>query len=394
MENKKRKICFVSNNRAEYSRIKTVLSELKKNSGVDFYIVVMGSHLLDSFGKTINDIIADGYSVDYKIFMELEGREPSTMAKSVGIATCDLATYFENKRPDIVVALMDRYENIAVAVAAALMNIPIAHMQGGEVSGTIDESVRHTITKLAHIHFPATELSRQRIIKMGENSGMVFNVGDPASDLLLNTPELSQKEAISFLNGQAPEEGRYDIDADKPFILAIQHPVTTEFGSGFKQIEESLMALNKINDHNIIFLLPNIDAGGHHILEGIKKFKIEYKMDNLYIFKHIAHNIFVNLMRHARCLFGNSSSGIRESCYFGMPVVNIGTRQERRERGKNVIDAPYDNKEIYNAVMAQLKHGKYAPEFLYGDGKSGARIADILANIDLSKIEIQKRLTY
>jgi UDP-hydrolysing UDP-N-acetyl-D-glucosamine 2-epimerase len=393
MENKKRKICFVTGNRAEYSRIRTVLEELKNKLNVDFYIVAMGSHLLDSFGKTVNDIIADGYKVDYRIFMELEGREPSTMAKSVGIATCDLATYFENKRPDLVVALMDRYENIAVAIAAAFMNIPIAHMQGGEVSGTIDESVRHTITKLAHIHFPATEQSRERIIKMGERPEMVFNTGDPASDLLLSIDALNAKESIERLNQEVVGNETSKINFDSPYILAVQHPVTTEFGKGFEQIKQSLFALKKIGGHSILFLLPNIDAGGLHILEGIRNFQTENKLDNLFVLKHIPHNIFINLMRNAKCMMGNSSSGIREACYFGTPVVNVGTRQQYRERGKNVIDA-YNEEDICDAINKQLAHGRYEPEFLYGDGRAGKRIADILASIDIDKIEIQKRMTY
>ncbi|MBU1179906.1 UDP-N-acetylglucosamine 2-epimerase (hydrolyzing) [Patescibacteria group bacterium] len=394
MDNQKRKICFVTGNRAEYSRIKTVLEHLRGDSSVDCYIVAMGSHLLESFGKTVNDIIEDGYRVDYKIFMELEGREPSTMAKSVGIATCDLATYFENKRPDLVVALMDRYENIAVAITAAFMNIPIAHMQGGEVTGTIDESVRHTITKLSHIHFPATEQSKERIIRMGERADMVFNVGDPASDLLLSTEKLTAEETLNFLNEKVLDAGQEKLNPNKPYILAVQHPVTTEFGSASEQIQESLFALKELKDTNVIFLAPNIDAGGLHILNGINKFKAEYKMDNLFIFKHIPHDIFVNLMRNTNCIVGNSSSGIRETCYFGTPTVNIGTRQQNRERGPNVIDALYNRSRIYEAVMSQINHGRYEPEFLYGDGKSGARIANILANIDLSKIEIQKKITY
>jgi len=402
-EVKKRKICFVTCNRAEYSRIKTVLQHLQKRDDVDFYIVAMGSHLLSNFGNTVDDIVNDGYRVDHRIFMELEGRVPSTMAKSIGIATSDLATYFENKRPDLVVALMDRYENIAVAVTAAMMNIPIAHMQGGEVSGTIDESIRHTITKLSHIHFPATEKSRERIIKMGEVPENVFNVGDPASDVLLKIPELNRIETIVRLNEKLEEyrsnittnrsESSIKLD-DKPFILVVQHPVTTEFGDGFSQIEETLYAIKELKDHNTILLLPNIDAGGIDILNGINTFMSAYNTKNIFVFKHIPHEIFVNLMRNTSVIVGNSSSGIRETCYFGTPTVNIGTRQQNRERGLNVLDAFYERNSILDAIKKQISHGKYESEFLYGDGQAGERISKILSEIDLSKIKIQKSITY
>lgn len=393
MENRKKKICFVTGNRAEYTRIKTVLDELKKKPDIDFYLVVMGSHLLDSFGKTVNDIVADGYKIDYRIFMELEGRQLGTMAKSVGIATCDLATYFENRRPDLVVVLMDRYENIAVAVAAALMNIPLAHMQGGEVTGTIDESVRHAITKFSHLHFPATEESRERIIKMGERPEAVWNVGDPATDVMLRAPQMTEDETIRELNDKIIKDGK-KLDPAKPFILCVQHPVTTEFGGGLDQIRETLLGLQKLNGYNVVFLAPNIDAGGNDLLKGLENFFAETKSPNMVLLKHVPHDLFVNLMRNAKCMVGNSSSGVRETCYFGTPTVNVGTRQQDRERGANVADATYDREKIYQIAVRQIEHGKYAPEFIYGDGNSGARIADILSGIDLSKIEVQKRITY
>ncbi len=393
-DKKKRKICIVTGNRAEYSRLKTVMDGFKKYLNVEVLLVAMGSHLLDNFGNTADDINIDGNVIDYKIFIELEGGTPCTMARAIGFGICDLSTYFDNKKPDIVIAPMDRYEILSVAAAAALMNIPVAHMQGGEVSGTIDESIRHTITKLSHIHFPATEKSKERIIRMGERPDMVWNVGDPATDVLLVAPQYTGKETIEELNRQIIKDKKIAIDPSKPFILSIQHPVTTEFGSGLAQIKESFMALKNFKDFNVILLIPNIDAGGNHILAGIREFVSQQEIKNLALLKHVPHDIFVNLMRNASCMIGNSSSGIRETCYFGTPTVNIGTRQKNRERGSNVTDAPYDGEKIYEAMVKQIKHGRYEPEFIYGDGKSGARIADILASIDLSKLEIQKRMTY
>lgn len=393
MKDGKIKICIVTGNRAEYSRLKTVIAELEKRSNTEVLLVAIGSHLLDGFGNTIEEINMDGHTVNHRIFMEVEGRNPCTMARAIGLGISDLATYFENKKPDMVIAPMDRYEILSVAVTAALMNIPVAHMQGGEVSGTIDESIRHTITKLSHIHFPATEKSKERIIRMGERPEMVFNVGDPATDVLLAAPRYSPEETVGELNKIIKNTGPA-LDEAKPFILCLQHPVTTEFGNGFQQIQETLFALGKLNNFNIIFLAPNIDAGGSHILKGMQDFISQNKIGNITVLKHVPHDLFVNLMRNTKCMVGNSSGGIRETCYFGTPTVNIGTRQQNRERGANVMDAPYDGDKIYEVMMKQIVHEKYEPEFIYGDGKSGARIADILANIDLSKIEIQKRITY
>ncbi|MBU2529929.1 MAG: UDP-N-acetylglucosamine 2-epimerase (hydrolyzing) [Elusimicrobia bacterium] len=390
----KRKICLVTCNRAEYTHCRTLIQELLKNPQIDLRLVAIGSHLLERYGMTVNDIESHGHTVDYRIFMEVEGNSPSTMAKSIGMALCDLATYFENIKPDLVIAPMDRYEITAVAIAAAFMNIPLAHMQGGEVTGTIDESTRHTITKLSHIHFPATEQSRERIIKMGEKPESVFNVGDPGTDLLLQAPQYSYEETVNFLNELTTKKEGVKLNPSTPLILGLQHPVTTEFGSGFKQIQETLHALKRIQDHQIIMLWPNIDAGGDDISRGIRNFIVEHGMENMSIFKHIPYEIYVNLLRHAKCMFGNSSGGIRETCYFGLPTVNIGTRQQDRERGKNVLDAPYDRDMIYRAIIKQINRGRYEQEFLFGDGSSGKRMADILTSIDLDKIEIQKRITY
>ncbi len=385
----KRKICFVTGNRAEYSRIKTVLQYLSDREDIEFRIVVTGSHLLSRYGNTAHDIEADGFVIDHKIYSEVEGGNPTTMAKSVSVLMGDLVTYFDNRRPDIVVVLMDRYEHIAVATACALMNIPMAHMQGGEVSGTIDETVRHVITKCAHLHFAATAQSAERIIKMGELPNNVYNVGDPASDVLLHIPVVSAQICIQKLN----EMGN-TIPTLRPYILAQQHPVTTEFVNSAEQIRESLLGLAKFSKYTVIFLYPNIDAGGVDIHRAMNECKDTEGLSHIYFFTHIQHDLFVNLMRNASCMFGNSSAGIRESCYFGTPTVNVGTRQTNRERGKNVMDAGNNRDDIARVIQLQLDHGRYEPEWLYGDGTSGQQIADLLVNIDLATLRIQKSITY
>lgn len=384
-----RKICVVTANRAEYSRGRAAIRAIHKQPNLKIDLVVMGSHLLERYGHTIKEVESDGIPVNHRIYMELDGKNPCTMTKSLALAINDLATYFENTKPDVVVALTDRYEILGVAVAAAMMNIPIAHIQGGEVTGTIDESIRHAITKMAHIHFPATEKSRERIIKMGELPNMVFNVGCPATDLLITTPKFNHVEILKRVNLEV-FKGARKLNPGEKFLLVIQHPVTTEYGVGLSQVQQTLNAIRGVGIQSII-LWPNIDAGSDEISKGIRHFEQNYPEKYIPI-KHIPHEIFVNLLRHTACMIGNSSAGIRESCYFGTPTVNIGTRQQDRERGKNVLCAGYDKEEIEQAISKQINHAKYEPEYVYGNGHAGEQIAEILATIKIS--DVQKKITY
>jgi len=388
-KSKKRKICVVTGNRAEYSRVKSVMLAIQKHPKLELITIVTGAHLLDKYGLTVNEIVADGIKINERVFLIIEGENPVTMTKSVGLGIIELATAFNKLNPDVVVAPTDRFETLSVAVTAAMMNIPLVHIQGGEVSGTIDESIRHAITKFSHIHFPATDESRKRIIRMGEDPKRVFNVGCPATDLLLEVDRCSKKEL--FQNKALKPKDKRVLNPDAPFLLVIQHPVTTEFGSGVYQIQETLHALNAL-DMPAIMLWPNADAGSDNIVNGIRRFLLKHKMHNLYLYKHFPNNIFVNLMELCDCFVGNSSTGIRETCYFGTPAVNIGTRQTDRERGKNVVDVDHDRKNIARAIKNQLNHGKYSPEYVYGDGQAGKKVADILSTIEIKNI--QKKILY
>jgi len=384
----KRKICVVTANRAEYSRGRSAIRAISKSPDLEIDLVVMGSHLLERHGFTIKEVESDGIPINYRIYMELDGKNPCTMTKSLALAVNDLATYFDNTKPDVVVALTDRYEIFGVAIASALMNIPIAHIQGGEVTGTIDESIRHAITKMAHIHFPATEKSKERIIKMGEVPSTVFNVGCPATDLLLTIPQLSHKDSLEEFNKLLKEDRKLNIE-DK-FLLMIQHPVTTEYGTGAEQIKQTLNAVKETGMQTIM-LWPNIDAGSDDVSRGIRDFERE-NLNKCFAVKHIPHDLFANLLKHTSCMVGNSSAGIRETCYFGTPTVNIGTRQQDRERGSNVTQVGYSQDEIKQAISSQVEHGKYDPEFVYGDGHAGEKIADILSTVEIGNV--QKRITY
>ncbi len=383
-----RKVCIVVGSRANYSSIKSVMRAVQNHPDLELQLVAGASALLDRFGSVVEVIEADGFTPNARVHMIIEGENPVTMAKSTGLGLLELPTVFENLAPDVVVTVGDRFETMATAVAAAYMNIPLAHTMGGEVSGTIDESIRHAVTKLAHIHFPANQEAGRRIIHMGEDPRTVHVVGCPRIDLVAE---------IACEDSQLPERAwlEYEgvggqINLDEPFLLVSQHPVTTEFGDGERQITETLMALQTLQMPTIM-LWPNVDAGSEDIARGMRKFREHYPHDYIRFYKNFSVETYVRLMKRCACKIGNSSAAIREGAYLGTPAVNIGTRQAGRERGRNVIDTDYDREQIVEAVRKQLANGRYPSEPIYGDGHAGERIAAILATAEFS---IQKRITY
>ena len=277
---------------------------------------------------------------------------------------------------------------MATTLAAAYMNIPVAHTMGGEVSGTIDESIRHAVTKFAHIHFPASRDAEERIVKLGELPKMVFRVGCPRIDLvaeILARDENGTDKNIFELGVGAP------IDLSKPFVIVSQHPVTTEYGEGERQITATLSAVRECGLSAVV-LWPNADAGSEDIARGIRKWREQGSAENMHFFKNLPIETYVRLMRRTACLVGNSSSGIREGAFIGTPVVNIGSRQTARERGANIIDVPHDQQAIADAIRRQQAHGRYPMQDIYGDGTAGAKIADVLAG--LGSVDVQKLITY
>jgi len=283
------------------------------------------------------------------------------------------SSFFENQRPDLVVVHGDRFEAFAAATAASMMNIHVAHIQGGEITGTIDEHLRHAITKLSHFHFPSDEISKKRICELGERTDHVFNTGCPSVDILLSTPEYSFEELKKSLDPKVKKK-EWLQNLDKDFFLLIQHPVTTEYEQSSKEMLETLHAIQNF-PNKVLVLWPNVDAGAEQIVEEIKEF--ERKSDGrLGIIDNLPIEVFINVMRHTRVMIGNSSSGVREACYFGTPVVNIGTRQQGRLRTENVIDASYDKNAIKKAIKTHLKNKKrFTPTYPYGEGNSGKKIA-------------------
>jgi len=384
----KRKICVVVHSRANYGRIKSVMRAINSHSDLELQLLVGSSALLYRFGSVIDIIREDGFKEDAVVHSILEGETPTTMAKSTGMAITELATHFENLKPDIVVTVADRFETLSTAVAASYMNISLAHSQGGEVTGSIDESVRHAITKLAHIHFPATERAKDYILRMGEERESVHLTGCPAIDLVAESDLALPNDLFKRASGVGDE-----LTTKKDYIIVLQHPVTTEFGSGFKQIQETLKAAHKVSKTGmqIVWLWPNVDAGADDISKGIRMFRDKEEAKNMHFYKNFTPEDYVLLLANARCIVGNSSSGLREGAFLGTPCVNIGTRQSGRERAVNVIDVKCDAFDIKTAIDRQLQNGRYKSSHLVGDGTAGNQIAEILASTEL---KIQKQISY
>ena len=381
-----RKICVVIGSRANYSSIKSAMLAIDQHPNLELQLVLGASALLDRYGSVSELIKSDGFKVNEEVYMLLEGETPTTMAKSTGIGLIELPTVFERLQPDVVLTVGDRFETMSTTLAASYMNIAVAHTMGGEVTGTIDESIRHAVTKFAHIHFPASIDARDRIVKLGEKKRDVHLVGCPRIDLV--------SEILCNANsntGISMDDGIGDVvDTGQPFILVSQHPVTTEYGTGESQIVETLDAVREAG-YPAIVLWPNSDAGSDDISRGIRKYRERGLADNMHFFKNLPIRDYILLMSKAICLVGNSSSGIREGAYIGTPVVNIGSRQTMRERAENVIDVDHNKMEILKAIKDQIKHGKYNQSLMYGDGKAGKRIANVL---DTCEWTIQKRIAY
>lgn len=372
----KRKICAVITARPSYSRVKTALQAIKDHPKLELQLVVAGSALLDRYGNTLDFIEKDGFVVNEKVFMVLEGENKTAMAKTTGLGVMELANVFYNLQPDAVLTIADRFETIATSIAAAYQNIPLVHLQGGEVTGNIDEKVRHANTKLADIHLVASEDAKNRVERMGEDSACVFNTGCPSLDIaaqVLKAPQLDFNpiEKYGGVGGNISSQGDY--------LVVMQHPVTNEYKATRENVLKTLRVIHDLNIPTFWFW-PNVDAGADGTSNGIRSYREINKPQNIHFFKNMESVDFLKLLVNSKCLIGNSSVGIRECSFLGVPVVNIGTRQNRRLRGENVIDIDYNEDAIKNAIESQLASPKKTKSNIYGNGDSGKKIAEVLAN--------------
>ncbi len=383
----KRKICVVVTARPSYSRIRTALSAIDKHPDLELQLVVAASALLDRYGNAVQAIERDGFEITERVYMVLEGENLVTSAKSTGIGLSEIATVLDNIEPDAVVTIADRYETIATAVAASYMNIPLVHVQGGEVTGSIDEKVRHAVTKLSNLHLVSTELAAERVRKLGEDPGAVHVTGCPSIDI---AAEVAANPAMDFdpfvkYGGVGPSA-----DLSKGYLVVMQHPVTTEYEEARQQVEETLYAVRDCG-LPVLWFWPNVDAGSDGTSKGIRVFREKEDPSNFHLFRNMFPEDFLRLLCGSTAIVGNSSVAIRECSFLGVPAVNIGSRQQGRERGHNVIDVDHDRTEIADAITEHIEHGRPKCDLLYGDGRAGMRIAECLARVELT---IEKRLTY
>jgi UDP-hydrolysing UDP-N-acetyl-D-glucosamine 2-epimerase len=385
--NEKRKICVAVTARPSYSRIKTALAAIRAHPDLQLQLVVAASALLERYGSAAKFIEQEGFEIAARVYMVLEGENPAAMAKTTGLGVLEMATVFDNLRPDIVVTVADRYETMATAVAASFLNIPVAHVQGGEVTGSIDEKVRHAVTKLADIHLVATDRARERVVRMGEDPEMVWVTGCPSIDLACET---LRDPTLDFDPMEKYGGVGLTVDLSTGYLVVMQHPVTTEHQLAREHVIETLVAVRDAGLPTLWFW-PNPDAGSDGTSSGIRSFRELERPGNIHFFKNMAPADFLRLLYNSKCIVGNSSVGIRECSFLGVPAVNIGSRQAGRDRGKNVIDVPHDRGAIGAAIVKHSSNGRYPGDPLYGNGNAGVRIADVLARAPL---RIDKMLRY
>ena len=378
-----KKILIITERRADYSKFRQILFEIKKSKKLDYFLVVSGSHLLKKHGYTINEIKKDGFKISksFNMYDEKFVGTNSEMCMALGNCILNLTKIIKKLKPDLVLSGFDIGANLAAAIVGAHMNTVVAHIEGGDVTGSIDESIRHAITKFSHIHFTSNVLSTKRLVKMGENKKFIFTVGSPAIDNIKKIKRISKNELEEY----------FGVALKSPFFILIQHPVTSEINMVDKNMK---IIINAIAESNIptIMIDGNADAGS-------KKISQSSLPSNFKIFSTIDNEKFVNLLQYATCLIGNSSTGIIETPFLHVPSINIGTRQNNRLHSNSTIDIGYNKKEIKSAIDKILKDKKFNKKIqntsgLYGNGNSSKKIISILEKLDLNSVPIQKELMY
>jgi len=373
-----KKICVVVASRANYGRVKYLMKAIEENKELELQLIVGASTLLERFGNAVDIIKQDGFKPLRSIHYVVEGETLVTQAKSTGLGIVELSSAFDDLSPDMIVTVADRFETMATAIASTYLNIPLVHIQGGEVSGNIDDRVRHAITKLADVHFVASIESHKRVIAMGEDPEYVFNYGCPAMDVLVNEELDIDNNIMKKYLGVGS-----NIDWTKPYALMLQHPVTTNYGHGFAEISETLQALKLIPDVQKVVMWPNSDAGSDDVSKGIRHFRENNTTEKISYFKNFSPEDYARVINNAVCCIGNSSSFIRECSFLGVPVVLVGDRQEGREHGSNVVFAGYNCDEIAASIHIQIEHGRYEKDDIFGNGNAGYQIAQKLTELSL-----------
>jgi len=384
MELTKRKIVSLTGIRSDYAVISPVYQAIKNNPNLSLELVVSGAHLSPEFGLSVKEIESDGFFIADTVESLLSSNTLSSRAKGTAIILSGLIQSLDRIKPDLLLVLGDREEALATAIAGTYLNLPVAHIAGGDTSfGNNDDTIRHAVTKLSHIHLVTNHHSQEILLKLGEDPSLIFNVGNPALDRTINLPSLSLQELSQEL----------EIDlSTRPLVCLLQHPVSTEINDSYQNMKSILDAITEL-DYNTIIIHPNSDAGSRDIIKAINKYLP--KNPKLKAVANLPSLKFVNLLRHSDCLVGNSSAGILEAPSLHLPVVNVGTRQAGRLHANNVIFTKYNTEEIKSAIQKSCLDQNYRQQVAtcsnpYGDGTAGKKIADILSQVNLKNILVKK----
>lgn len=384
----KRKILAITGIRSEYDIMSSVLRAINTHPDLDLRVVVTGAHLSDAYGNTVEEIREDGFVIADEIESLINSDGASARVKGLAVQLMGLVQTITREKPDILLVLGDREESMTTALAGAYMNIPIAHVAGGDrVIGNVDDQIRHAVTKLAHLHFTTNQESAERVLRLGEQPFRIHNVGNPGLDRLLEVPHLSLSELSQRLG--------FAIDNEEPLLLVIQHVISTEISKAYQQMRITLEAVADLGLKTVLSY-PNTDAGGQQMIRAIREF--EY-LPNLYTAKNIPRLEFVNLFRRSSCLLGNSSAGILEAPLLKLPVVNVGNRQKGRLHAENVNFVPHKKEKIIDAVRQAVFDSEYRASVSqcsnpYGDGRSSQKIANILAITNIDEAFLVKDITF
>ena len=374
----KRKVCFPITNRAYYGRSQLLIKKLHAHPDLDLELMLGGSILLDKYSRHIaDDIEAGGFSIAASLFNVIEGGNHVAMAKTACLTALEFTNGLYTLEPDVIVICGDRFEQLAIAMAAAYLNITIAHIEGGDVTGSIDESVRHAITKLAHLHFVTNGDAERRVLAMGENPRYVFNTGSLDVELASRVNHAITSERVNGFGVGHP------IDVGQPFLMVVQRPVTTETDNR-AHLETTLRAVAAL-DLPTIWFWPNPDAGTGEMADSLRHIREQHTAltAKMRFITNVPADDFVALLANASCLVGNSSAGIKECSFLGTPVVNIGARQQGRLAAEHVTHVGYDAAAITGAITAQLAHGRYAPSPIYYKPDTSQAIVDVLVSTEL-----------
>jgi len=383
-----RKICVVTGTRAEYGLLKNIMKRIDQSHDLDLQIIATGMHLLPEFGHSVDIIRDDGFKVDLEVPLVIEGNTKATMAQSIGLGIINLTQAYEVLNPDIVLILGDRFEIFAAAIAAAYSGRVVAHIHGGDkLQSGYDEYSRHAITKITHIHFPATKKSAERIQKMGEDPSRIFIVGSPSIESILSIKYASKEETFN----------KFQLDPQKNLILFVLHPLSTNPENAYNEMIVALESIVELSDQ-IVAIYPNVDPGSKSMIEVLHSYELKYPK-KIKTYPNLPYEDYLHLLKYCDVLVGNSSSGIIEAPSFHTPVINMGTRQNGRERADNVIDVTFDQKEISNALLKALFDKGFIDSVKkcvspYGEGKTSEIICSVLRDIRIDNSLLAKSITY